>query len=652
MKKIYSFDVFDTAITRVTGSPELAFLLIGNRLVSLNLIQCSPETFSRLRIICERRAKKNTGPSMALSDIYSEIEDSLFLTKQQSHKLMQQEHILQAELIRPVPNFKRRAEELRANGNEVIFVSDMHLSSHFIKEQLKSHDLWKDNDRCYVSCEHHKSKSSGELFPELLRIEDISASQLCHKGNDLHADVTSPMKAGISAEHFPEGNLNRFEEILESHAWSTNGFSSVMAGASRLARLAIPALTSKEAAIRDVSSGVVAPILVGYVLWLLKRAQQLNLKRIYFLSRDGQILLDIARKLIGSLDFNCELRYLYGSRLSWNRATIESLDEHWIWNPLSNACSLESLFNRLDIKQEEVIGLLNRYGFSISDWSRILGKNEVQLLQSALNEPDLKDFILSKSNHRKYILNKYFKQEKLFEKEGIGVVDLGWAGSMFSALSRLIDSDDETPLIGFYFGKNLSPNIDSECKRLEAYFFDERFNAGIIDNDIKNALELFCSADHGTVIGFEENNDHVVPILEKQINHELISWGLPILRDSTDRFIGNLVTDRSLVDPFADIRDCSLQLFRAFWNTPSFDEGKAWGSIRWEDHLTSHGPKLTSWSTSYKWSDVLDSLLQGRYPKHQSWQWIQGSIAQSPPSIQFLLKLAIKLGKKLGLRKN
>ena len=55
---------------------------------------------------------------------------------------------------------------------------------------------------------------------------------------------------------------------------------------------------------------VVAPFMVAFVEWIFKSANQDNVKRLYFLARDGQILWKIASRLIkaGVTDIDC--RYL------------------------------------------------------------------------------------------------------------------------------------------------------------------------------------------------------------------------------------------------------------------------------------------------------------------------------------------------------
>ena len=103
-----------------------------------------------------------------------------------------------------------------------------------------------------------------ELFKELLRRQGVSSKAVSHCGNDYKSDVMAARRVGLTPQPFLEGNLNRFEKILASYSLATEGLSSVMAGASRLARLKISASFAEEEALRDVAAGVAAPILVGF----------------------------------------------------------------------------------------------------------------------------------------------------------------------------------------------------------------------------------------------------------------------------------------------------------------------------------------------------------------------------------------------------
>ncbi|MFQ5965694.1 MAG: hypothetical protein ACE5KZ_15585 [Candidatus Scalinduaceae bacterium] len=247
MANITSFDVFDTVLTRTVGSPTSVFLLLGRRLHNMALIDCTPEAFARARFKAGVRALKNADHrEVALFQIYTELGAALRLTEEQSNRLMHLEIKMEAELIRAVPGAQDRVRNARAQSQRVVFLSDMYLTSTFIQNQLKKHKMWSDRDKLFVSCEYAKKKASGELYREFLLSEGVLPESVLHSGNDHKADNHSAKRVGIQVDPFLDANLNRYEQILESYNWVTEGLSSVMAGASRLARLNIPAYSTKE----------------------------------------------------------------------------------------------------------------------------------------------------------------------------------------------------------------------------------------------------------------------------------------------------------------------------------------------------------------------------------------------------------------------
>ena len=378
--QISSFDVFDTVLTRIVGAPRAIFLLLGKQLASQSLISCTPEAFADARIKAEHRTHGHVGEKCSLEQIYIELAIALRLTDEQREKMMHLECVLESKLIRPILIAKDLIQAARDQGKRVVFVSDMYLPAEFIQEQLVLHSFWVKGDQLYVSHEYGKSKATGQLFQEMISRQGILPTQVSHCGNDLRIDVQGAKKVGLKAHHFNEGNLNRYEQILESYSCATEGLSSVLAEASRLVRLQVPVSSSKEAALRDVAAGVVAPTLVGYVLWVLQQAQMMGLKRLYFVSRDGQILLEIARRLVSKLNVSCELRYIYGSRLAWNLSAVASLDQEqasqmlkrssWILDSTS-AISIRDFFARVCIPPEEISDRLAAVGFKEEDWSRM-----------------------------------------------------------------------------------------------------------------------------------------------------------------------------------------------------------------------------------------------------------------------------------------
>jgi FMN phosphatase YigB (HAD superfamily) len=309
---LLSCDVFDTMLVRVVGAPSAVFLILGKRLAAGGLIRCSAEAFARARIEANRRARRNAGRGVGLGDIYHELQFSMDLSDAEREAIRAEELTLETELLRPVPGAADRLAEARAAGQAVAFLSDMYLDSAFLRGQLERHGLLAEGDGCYVSCEAGCGKEDGRAYRAMAEREGVPPGSVLHRGNDPRSDVAGARAAGVGAEPFLEGNLNRFEEALEAHTYATQGLSSVMAGAARLARLSVPASSAREAALRDVAASVGGPTLVSYMLWLLTRARRLGIRRLYFLAPDGHFLVRVVEALVRKLGAECDARVIPG----------------------------------------------------------------------------------------------------------------------------------------------------------------------------------------------------------------------------------------------------------------------------------------------------------------------------------------------------
>lgn len=658
-KQISSFDVFDTVLVRSVGTPRAIFLLLGKELTSIGLINCTPEAFAQARIRSEHLAHRNIGEYYSLKHIYTELALGLQLTDEQREAILERECILESKLIHPVPTARELIQAARNQGQHIVFTSDMYLPANFIQEQLVRHSFWAEGDVLYVSNEYGKSKATGELFRELITRENALPTKITHYGNDLRSDIQGGKKVGLNVQHFPQGNLNHYEQILESYSAATEGLASAMAGASRLVRLQIPVFSRKEEALRDVAAGVVAPTLVGYVLWILQQAQIMKLKRLYFVSRDGQVLLQIARKLVGRLNIDCELHYIYGSRLSWNMPALISLDQQqafemlkrpsWILDSTSTL-SIRDFLGRVYLTPEDISDSLASVGFTAKDWSRVLTSNEQKALHPLIENSQVIRLIFNKAAQQQQVLIKYLEQIGILDSTPKGIVDVGWFGSSYDTLATVLKTRGITLDVGLFFGlKGSCQNHQDDAKK--GYFFDQRTQTGF-QHALPELgivpLEMFCSGDHGTVVSFREEGEQVRPVLREEQNQRVIDWGLPLVRKAINCFAENLLLDPCLVNPEADMREATSAVLQSFWSTPSEVEANAWGDFPWEK---GHSEKTDSLAKSYNWLHLAKSVLTGKLPDNQS-LWFEGAIARSSPLIRQGIKILLRYLRLLSVIKS
>jgi FMN phosphatase YigB (HAD superfamily) len=654
MVRIASFDIFDTVLTRSVGSPEASFLLLGYKLKSFDLLTCSPESFARARALAEARAFRHAGgldSSVSLSDIYAEVGFALRVSESCWRRWLGYELQMESEILQVVPEAQHRIERYRSQGLEIIFISDMYLDSHFLRGELTRRHLCQPGDRIYVSCEYQKSKHEQTLYQVVLREEKAAPSDLIHCGNHPWADVEVPKKLGIRVSAFPQGNLNRYEKILESGLWETEGLSSMMAGASRLTRLSVITQTEREAVLRDIAAGVASPLLAHFTLWILNRAKALGLKRLYFLARDGQIILAIAQKLIKKIDLDCELHYLYGSRQAWLLPSVTTLDEeHLSYIFLEDWLDVDFLSPRVILARfcltpEAVRESLLGIHLTEAAWDRNLTPAErKQLRQHILQDPHLKSAILAQAEQKRQVMVQYLKQQGVTQGD-FGLVDLGTGATLHYALSSVLETIGVAPPKSFYLSLRQSVP-ESRFGLPEPYLNDGRFNLGFFKfPGIVTLLEAVCSADHGSVISYRQVGRKIEPVLKEERNQAVLDWGYTGVREAILDFAENLFVNEKYLDFGSDMRSTLELLQSEFWYRITPAEAKVWGRFPMEDGWGNQSFS-TLLARPYSLKDTLYPLRIGYNHVARHW-WHEAAFQMSDRPIQILYSLNRKLGKQI-----
>ena len=103
------------------------------------------------------------------------------------------------------------------------------------------------------------------------------------------------------------------------------------------------------------------------------------------------------------------------------------------------------------------------------------------------------------------------------EYETVGIVDLGWTGSLQAVLRRLLDSAQiRTKIVGFYMGMLDRPPAQ-EASVYRTWLFSEK-ETGIKSWFSHNLMECVCSAPHGMTMGYRRSGDRIVPVLAAEEN--------------------------------------------------------------------------------------------------------------------------------------
>lgn len=644
--RIYAFDIFDTVITRLSAHPTDLFIDLGKILIIDNLINISAEDWQQLRIKAEKKARDNSQTNeVTIHDIYRQLAPIFNWSSLNVEKAIQKEIDLERVNLFVIPETGNKIRELHQNDQSVIYLSDMYLPAETIQSFLRDNDLWKQGDKLYVSGEIGINKASGKLFNYCLAKEGVQPQNLHHCGDNIMADFKIPKKLGIQSTLFAKAHLNRYEQLITQSQNLPKDFSSLLAGISRLSRLQFYEDNSDKEVIWDTSVNVTAPLLFGFVYWCLTEANKQNIKRLYFVARDGQILLKIAQIICKNLNINIECRYLYGSRQAWHFPAIQQIGEKeldWIFDS-TEFLSIESVLKRVNLELSEVRDLLEKHNWNQSLWSKDLEPSERNEFKKLFQHKEMSQIIINNaSEYRKKIIG-YFQQEGLCENVKFAIVDIGWNGRLQRSLSEILLQEDLYPehgIYGYYFG--LSQRLKaSEFDQLYAYFSDPESDFKRESLCHRALIELFVSADHGSTISFDTKNNQYVPVLRSTKNTTAIRWGLYHQQQAIIEF-SQQITQQIRHQNINYLQDylliASEILLSEFIHNPSLEEAKVFGTFSFaEDQNES---KMYQLAPEYDIYDTIQYFLTKKH-KHNN-VWYQAVVKRNK-----IINLSFKLRKFL-----
>ena len=461
---MHSFDVFDTLISRVTGTPKGVFIyierLLANQPWSSPLVKCS---FYKLRVSSEVNARarfvRESGHSeVLLSDIYNEMQAITGISDDEKKRLHEFEIETELSLIYGINENLDKVRALIAKGERVVFISDMYLAADDIRRLIVKVAPDLADVRIYVSSEEKDNKKGGGLYLHVKEKENLSSfTHWTHTGDNAHSDVKKAAELGINAIHFPAGCLTSIENL-----WIRNGGANLLevqalSGIARKRRLTSHVPDEQYAVI-----GLMAPIYHYFVEWFVSQSKSNEFDNLVFLARDGLLPYLMFNELSRHRKLDIKSQYLHVSRSSVYRLNIPTpitveqimyLYEDVSFHNLDNVCAFlglpeGTLYVPAPITKNK---LLNKF-------SEVLNtrRDDIELFIKAQKEAFL----------------SYIDKFSINDKSAL--VDCGWAGRIQDGLSIFLSGNGiADKLNGLYFGskqRHYVQHSDNNKKSFMAYF--------------------------------------------------------------------------------------------------------------------------------------------------------------------------------------
>lgn len=303
---MYSFDIFDTLLTRSTATFDGIFLIMENYLAQRpeEYTVSLQKNFYRLRMQSESLARslycKGDVEEITLRQIYQTMALMGGIKTEEIGKLKKLEEEIEIENVVGIRENIEKVRKLISLKERVVAISDMYLEGDIIRRMFDKAGI--PSIPIYVSSETHLCKWTGNMFRYVMRKEGVPYRQWHHMGDHIDSDYTIPRQYGISAKHYPFPQPNQADQELlkQNHVEVQLLLGTVK---NRMLNEPLPGYSAWGAKIA-------ALVFYPYVSWLLNICLEKNIRHLYFVHRHGDILKKICERITEEEHCEIETDYL------------------------------------------------------------------------------------------------------------------------------------------------------------------------------------------------------------------------------------------------------------------------------------------------------------------------------------------------------
>ena len=416
--------------------------------------------------------------------------------------------------------------------------------------------------------------------------------------------------------------------------------SERLIAAAKAATLERPTDRARAPALVDAACWVAAPFFVGFACWISQKAADMGLERLYFLARDGQLPYRVSERL--QLETSGpEPRYLFVSRRACSLASLHAATtEDLLWH-LGNAnrAGLSGMLERLGVASGEVSS-----SFSDRNPSRPVDVASTVEFASRVASGAVGGQLLSRAEKVRPSVKSYLGSVGFLEPGGIGLVDLGGAGSHIRALAEL-RRDVKGPVVGLLASRAALPaplayyqsmwgHTSLREPRIHTYFSQEHGRSDHPSSEASAMLQAFCAADHGTVLCYRRVGMDYQPILDQAQQAQRRNWDVQTVQESVLRTV-EAFKDSGPAPQAESLRPAVVALLDQFAAHPTLAESRSWGQHPMEATST-HGTVGSPLASRYGWRDVSTAVRSRSMPGGWT-RWHAGSLRLSSPPVRFCL---------------
>lgn len=515
---LLTVDVFDTLLWRTVPAPADAFVLMGERLRERGMLAdaVTPIGFMRLRQAAERAARQRASAQRGteearLPEIYHCLTERLCFPVTSAQLMaveLEVEHAV-CQLDRGLEALIRLVEERL--GKRVVLVSDSYLSAEQVGFLLdRPDDKPLPFTRVYTSSDMGVNKAGG-LLACVASALGVPIERIVHLGDNEESDVAPAREAGARAVHYAK---------LSPELAAVVGRESLLPGAApidpRRGDYGLTALRARTAhrveaellprALQpywSTGATVFGPAFAGFAEWVVTRARDLGVDRVYCLMREGEYLAELIRAAAPGLGSDLAAEVIWASRQVCAAAALLDADRDSLAAYLSrrNPPTVRQLVDQLGLDLAALPGLAD-----IAE-TRLVSSELVDRVFAAIEgDPVVRARIVECAAVGRDRLARYWASVVPPDASRVVLVDVGWGGTIQRLLhDALVASGHDVALCGLYFMTNEGA-VEQRLRglQIEGYLADAGDPAPLLGPVMRSpeVIEQVCMADTGSLVGF------------------------------------------------------------------------------------------------------------------------------------------------------
>lgn len=503
--RLVTTDIFDTLVVRPFLTPEGARqhldFLAQRRLGFIG--------FADLRGRAEVRARLTHRRDPTLDEIYAQMQAIESTAPIDALKALELSH--ERDMLRARDAVVAALAQM--DGRRIAALSDMYLPSEWLRGTLPA-AVTQPVQTWWMSCETGLRKDELGTWPEIARREGVDTKQWLHLGDNEYADVQLPQKQGLLTMHVlrPAAFLDVVPALrglrhrLRAKApWPEQLWRGLLA--LRFSAMADrdPTRLAPRPRLDAETAGyaVLGPLLLDYLTWLGRLALQERADVLLFLSREGHLLAQAWHRIGGAAPgLGVRGLYFLASRRAAGFPTL---------------LAVEYLARLLQGAYTGRLGGLLQARLGDAALQAVATANG-QLLDREVYLPEMRDEVVdwltpvipslieAAAAEREHYL-RYWHDH--VGKDSALVSDIGYAGTIQSHLSRLVDR----PLAGGYFAlRQTVAQLDGQGTA-HARYHDGRHASDeaalLLRHDL--LLESLLTAPEGQFLRFVDRDGRLEP---------------------------------------------------------------------------------------------------------------------------------------------